>query len=155
MNKDKIHITARAVVIENGHILLIKTTDLPTNFYFMPGGHIEHNETAEAAILRELLEETGSKAKLTRMVGLLEYIFEPGHSSICHNHEYGLYFEAQLDDIKFGQPLPQLEPKAELVWMKLEELKNIDFRPEPLVELLPKWLAKKEDNAFFSKTVDK
>ena len=153
MSKDKIHVTTRAAVIDHGHILLCKTTDLADNFYFMPGGHIEHNETAEYALLRELEEETGSKAQLKRLLGCLEYIFEPGHSSICHNHEYSFYFEATLENIKFGTALPKIESNVDLVWLKIEDLKNIDFRPEPLVELLAIWLAREADNAFHSKTM--
>jgi 8-oxo-dGTP diphosphatase len=155
MSKDKIHVTTRAAVIDQGHLLVCKTTDLEQNFYFMPGGHIEHNETAEHALLRELEEETGSKGKIKRLLGVLEYIFEPGHSSICHNHEYSFYFEAELDDIKFDTVLPKIESNVDLMWIKLENLKTLDFRPEPLMELLPKWLEREIDNAFYSKVLEK
>lgn len=150
MSKDKIHVTARAVIIDHGHILLCKTTDLVSNFYYMPGGHVEHMETVEVALLRELLEETGSKASLKRLLGVMEYIFEPGHSAICHNNEYCFYYEAELDNIKFGSVLPKIEANADLVWIELDQLKNYDFRPEPLLELLPGWLRREEGISFYS-----
>lgn len=153
MTKDKIHVTTRAAIIDNGYLLLCKTIDLENNFYFMPGGHVEHMETVETALLRELEEETGSKATLKRMLGVFEYIFEPGHSSACHNHEYSFYFEATLADIRFGSSLPKLEHNVDLMWVKLDQLADLDFRPEPLVQLLPIWLAKQSENAFYSKTV--
>jgi len=97
-NKDIIHVTARAVIIDSDHILLCQTTDLEHNFYFMPGGHIEHGESAANALLRELVEEAGSSGWIKRLLGVMEYSFEPGYSSICHNHEYCFYFEVALDD---------------------------------------------------------
>ena len=49
-----IHVLARAVIIDDSKIMLCKTTGLNNNFYFLPGGHIENNEKAEDALLREL-----------------------------------------------------------------------------------------------------
>ncbi len=52
MNQNTIHVLARAVLIDQGHILVCKTLDLPANFYFLPGGHIEPGESASMALLR-------------------------------------------------------------------------------------------------------
>jgi len=149
-NKNKIHVTTRAAIIDLDQILLCKTTDLASNFYFMPGGHIEHGESAENALLRELVEETGSNGKIKRLLGMMEYSFEPGHSSICHNHEYSFYFEVNLDNLSYGDNLPKLEDNIDLVWVKIEELLNLDFRPEPIARLLPTWLAQTSGSSFHS-----
>lgn len=59
VHKDNIHVLSRAVIIDQGHILLCKALNLPQQLLCLPGGHIEHGESAEAAVLRELLEESG------------------------------------------------------------------------------------------------
>ena len=58
-HKNNIHVLSRAIILDQEHILVCKTRDLPISFYFLPGGHIEHGESAEAAVIRELLEESG------------------------------------------------------------------------------------------------
>ena len=78
MYKDGIHVLARAVVIDQDNILLCKTLDLPVSFYFLPGGHVEHGESASSALIRELSEETGARnVEIKRFLGVLEHSFEP------------------------------------------------------------------------------
>ncbi|MCT4634700.1 MAG: NUDIX domain-containing protein [Rickettsiales bacterium] len=148
-NQNNIHVLSRAVIIDQNHILLCKTTNLSKNFYFLPGGHIEHGESAKEALLRELLEETGAECDINRFLGCLEYSFEPGHSSICHNHEYNLVFEVTSNYLKRNINIPKLENHIELLWIPLNKINKIDFRAEPLKELIPRWLSEK-NNVFES-----
>lgn len=152
-NKNNIHVLSRAVILDQDHILLCKTRDLPISFYFLPGGHIEHGESAEAAVLRELLEESGTQCAIKRFLGCLEYSFEPAHNSICHNHEYNFFFEAESDGLKIHTPLARLEDHIELVWIPLREIDSIDFRPEPLKTLLPEWIQSPRSDVFQSMMV--
>ena len=135
--------------------LLIKikfcsANDLPISFYFLPGGHVEHGESVETSLLRELMEETGAECKIKRFLGCLEYSFEPGHSSICHNHEYNFIFEAESESLKSNHKIPQLEAHIETLWMPLNKLTAIDFRAEPLRELVPHWLKSSTSDVFRS-----
>ena len=149
-DKNHIHALSRAVIIDQDHILLCTTLELPLNFYFLPGGHIEHGESSEKALLRELLEESGATCSIKRFLGCLEYSFEPGHSSICHNHEYNFIFEVESDSLKINKTIPQLEDHIKLAWIPLDKIKQIDFRAEPLRELIPKWLSQNNKNGFKS-----
>jgi 8-oxo-dGTP diphosphatase len=150
MNKNNIHVLSRGVIIDQDHILLCKTLDLPISFYFLPGGHVEHGESVCGALLRELKEETGTDCKIKRFLGCLEYSFEPGHSSICHNHEYNFIFEAESESLKSHHKIPQLEKHIELIWVPLHQLSEIDFRAEPLRELVPHWLKTPTSDVFRS-----
>jgi 8-oxo-dGTP diphosphatase len=148
--KNHIHVLSRAVIINQGQILLCKTLDLPISFYFLPGGHVEHGESVEASLIRELVEETGAECKIKRFLGCLEYSFEPGHSSICHNHEYNFIFEVESEVLKSAYTIPQLEAHIELLWMPLNKLSEIDFRAEPLRNLIPLWLKSPANHSFES-----
>lgn len=52
---------------ERTKILMIKRRDVP--IWVFPGGGVEPEEEAEAAIIREVHEETGLKVKIIRKVG--------------------------------------------------------------------------------------
>lgn len=149
--KNNIHVLSRAVIIDDGHLLVCKTIDLPLNFYFLPGGHVEHGESAETAIKRELLEETGVEGTVKRFLGCLEYSFEPGQNSICHNHEYNFFFEGTSEALRVGIPLASLESHIDLHWFPLSEIASIDLRPASLKTLLPEWLGNSYTQAFQSK----
>ncbi len=149
-SKNNIHVLARAVIVDQDHLLVCKTLDLPISFYFLPAGHIEHGESAAAAVLRELIEESGSHCTIKRVLGCLEHSFVPGHNSICHNHEYNFFYEAESDALKLGKPIARLEDHIELIWPPLHEMGAIDFRPEPLKTLIPEWLRASKNDAFRS-----
>jgi 8-oxo-dGTP diphosphatase len=56
-----------------GQVLLGKRKNAyRSGFYGLPGGRIDHDEKAIDASQRELLEETGLKAKKTRYVGVVK-----------------------------------------------------------------------------------
>ena len=149
-NKNNIHVLSRAVIIDQNHILLCKTLDLEENFYFLPGGHVEHGESVQISLLRELVEETGSEVRIKRFLGCLEYSFEFGANSICHNHEYNFIFEVESDSLKIQNKIPQLEKHIELIWIPLLKITEIDFRAEPLKKLIPEWLNKPSNNYLHS-----
>ena len=149
-NKNNIHVLSRAVIIDCEHILLCKTLDLEKNFYFLPGGHVEHGESVQISLLRELVEETGSEVRIKRFLGCLEYSFEFGANSICHNHEYNFIFEVESDSLKIQNKSPQLEKHIELVWIPLLKIATIDLRAEPLKKLIPEWLAQPSSNYLYS-----
>ena len=116
----------------------------------MPQGGIESGEEPHEAALRELFEESGAHCNIKRFLGCLEYSFEPGHSSICHNHEYNFIFEAESESLKSNHKIPQLEKHIELIWLPLHQLSEIDFRAEPLRELVPQWLKTPASDVFRS-----
>ena len=57
------HFTATGIVRNHhGGVLLIRHKKL--GVWLPPGGHVEENETPDDAVLREILEETGVRARI-------------------------------------------------------------------------------------------
>ncbi len=56
---EKTRIGCRAIIIENGKILLSHELNTYAKMYLIPGGGLEDNETHAECCAREVLEETG------------------------------------------------------------------------------------------------
>lgn len=59
----------KAVVLKDNQILLIRHSYANRHLYMLPGGGLGHDETVEAAISREVMEETGCHISNIRMHG--------------------------------------------------------------------------------------
>jgi len=60
VTKDKkVRISAKALVIHRGRILLMKAMDQSGKYYLLPGGGQKNGESLAKTLKRECLEETG------------------------------------------------------------------------------------------------
>ena len=67
--------TAKAIILNNGKILLNKCYDENNgDYYSLPGGGQNQYETLEFTVARECLEETGYTVKVIGFAGLCEEI---------------------------------------------------------------------------------
>ncbi|MBS1987930.1 NUDIX domain-containing protein [Candidatus Dependentiae bacterium] len=150
-----IHTLARAVIIDQGHILLAHHPSWKQGHYYLPGGHIEHGESAQQTVLRELDEEMGIAFTLQRFVGCLEYSFQPNLGArVCHTHEYNFLFLATSPELKAGVIPAQKEEHVAFAWAPLESLSSINLLPEPLTELIPAWCKLDLVYAFTTKMIE-
>lgn len=135
-----IHITARAVIITNDHILCAYNPKEKDRTYYLPGGHLEHHEKMEDTIKREMREELGTEGSLKRLLGVIETTFD-ANPLICHNHSVSFYFEVDVPQLT---PSPQeflaKDGSDTLVWIPLNKLTDYPLRPKMLARILPEWL---------------
>lgn len=68
---------ARALFIHDGKLLAIKHTPYlgkPVNYWCTIGGGVDPNESLEAAVIREVIEETGITPKIGRLLYVQQYV---------------------------------------------------------------------------------
>ena len=64
-------LTVDGVLIQNGAVLLVKRRFPPfEGCWALPGGFVEFGETCEAAVVREVSEETGLQVGVDSLVGV-------------------------------------------------------------------------------------
>jgi 8-oxo-dGTP diphosphatase len=112
-------ITVVAAVIERDGRVLIgqrKNQGLHALKWEFPGGKVEQNESPEAAVIRELEEELGIRAKVHSEVTRYEYQY-PGRPAILL-----IFFRI----VEFtGDPVNLNFERIE--WTERERLRNYDF----------------------------
>eukprot|EP01136_Pigoraptor_vietnamica_P025648 Opistho-1_new@79816 len=95
MIKQILPAVAAAIFNDKGEVLLQKRKDV--NKWCIISGHVEFGETIEAAILREIEEETNTKANIVRFIGVYS---SPGSQTYNYKDRtvqyITSYFEAKL-----------------------------------------------------------
>jgi len=86
---------AAAIFNDKGEVLLQKRKDV--NKWCIISGHVEFGETIEAAILREIEEETNIKANIVRFIGVYSSPSSQTYNYKDRTVQYiTSYFEAKL-----------------------------------------------------------
>lgn len=124
-----IFVTADAVVVSSGHVLVIKRKLNPgKGLYAVPGGFIKQNERVKDAAIRELREETGIMLdKLILESSIVDsHVFDyPHRSQRGRTITHGFYFrlkDGKLPYVKGG------DDASEAMWISLwDAMKSEEF----------------------------
>jgi len=114
---------AAAIIVENGCALFAyNKTD---NYFYSIGGGVHHGETAEAAVIREIFEETGVYYEIDRLAIIHENFFKESGGILkgLNCHEICFYFlmkprgtqELHSSSMTHGV-------KEEMCWISIEDL---------------------------------
>lgn len=136
---------AKAIIYKDGKILLNQCRNNSDDVYYdLPGGAQNIYETMEAAVCREILEETGYTARVIRFVALGEEIYTDPETQKKHpdyTHRVHHIFLVELTDAPRQRPSELDWQMEEAVWLSIEEAAQVDLRPGGLGKRLPEILA--------------
>lgn len=123
---------AAIVLDDRGRVLLMRRRD--NRLWGIPSGHVEPTETVQAAALREILEETGLEAEVTRLVGVYS---DPRSQVMTYPDGRIRHFVTTCFLCRpVGGALVSTGPETlETGFFSPESL------PEPMMTMHPRWLA--------------
>jgi len=132
----KVRTAARALIIRNRKLLLVKNKDNDGDWYMLPGGGQIKNHTLAETLHRECLEETGYKISMGPLVLVREYI--------SNNHEFknadpdfhqiDLIFRCTLAEEDATNPTEMDNMQTGIEWVELNHLGEIRIYPAVLKE---------------------
>lgn len=116
-------IRVAALIVDDGKVVLVRHRAGDSVYYLLPGGGVEHRETIEEALLREVREETGLVVSLGPLLFVNDTIDPVGP-----RHIVNLTFAATRTGGSYTQvPIDRRVEAVEL--LDVASLATIDFRP--------------------------
>jgi 8-oxo-dGTP diphosphatase len=121
-----------AVIMHENKILCVQRKESKYDYiskkYEFPGGKVEPNESLEAALKREILEELSKEISIEKFYLTVDYQYPDFrltmHSYICSCEDYSITLNEHID----------------FKWLPKESLDNLDWAAAdvPIVEMLLK-----------------
>lgn len=141
---DIIHNIARGVCIKDKNILLAYFKE--GEYYFLPGGHIEYEESMLETIRREFLEEAKIIVEPKEFLGIFEHLWINKNKT---QHEINFIFLVETSAI---HKIQSQEDHLEFRWIPITEIGIIHFLPKEMAEIIKAVVVNKK-NTHFNTTI--
>lgn len=133
--------SAKAIIIKNGKILMIKGIDLWGYFYLLPGGGQLPFENLKETLTRECKEELNVEIIIHDIRYIREYIGKNHEFSEydSHLHQVEYIFVCEIKDeenLKRGETPDNFQ--VDIEWIPLNNLSSYRIYPKILKELITK-----------------
>lgn len=135
----QVRVSAKAIVVQDGRILLVRNRGADGEWYCLPGGGQAHGEALADALKRECLEEIGCQVIVGRVLFVRDYIGEHHEfaEQDCGAHQVEIMFECHLA----AGCAPELGADPDgmqtgVAWVALSVLARCRFYPRAVADIL-------------------
>lgn len=129
-----------AIIIKNKDKILVQKDNRATHLT-LPGGRCELGESSDETASREFFEETGINTNFVKSLGIIENFFISSFNQ-KHYHEILIINELAFENIDFynKNTINNIEENKKehikYLWKSIDDLKNEDFRPKLMLDVL-------------------
>jgi ADP-ribose pyrophosphatase YjhB (NUDIX family) len=127
--------SAKAIIIRDACLLVIRSRDEDGDWYLLPGGGQAHGEPLPEALQRECREEMGARVQVGELKLVREYIGR-NHEFAAHDgeaHQVEFMFECQVDTAYVpGNGNTPDTSQTGVVWLPLPDLERFRLYPKVL-----------------------
>ncbi len=130
-------VRACAVIVRANKILMCKNECEREKYYYSVGGGVQHGESIEDAIVREVYEETGKQMEIDRLLFIHQNFFNDSVANEMLCHEIAFYFlmKDEGGDL-ISKGTNSMGYEEETVWLTFDDFKNKEVYPKFLPEML-------------------
>ncbi len=133
-----LRIRVGAICLRKSSLLLVEHEKAGERYWLLPGGGLEKEESCEAAIVREVCEETGITIKPGRLVCVCETISPDRVRHIVH-----FIFETEYVS---GEPATSRDSRVRgSLFVPFHSIERLELRPP-----LRKWLQSRLSDGFLT-----
>ena len=133
MSGPRIDCVGGIVLDADGRMLLVRRgTEPAKGTWSVPGGRVELRESDPVATAREVLEETGLRVRVGRLVGSVERDAPGGGVFVIRDYLCTPEAGADVAAVRAG------DDAADVAWFPLDQVAGLDAAPG-LVEALTAW----------------
>jgi len=133
----KVRISAKALIVRNGSLLLMRAKDGAGSYYLLPGGGQKNGETLPQALIRECLEETGILVRPGEPRYIRDYIAANHEFSAVNRgfHQVEVMFECAYVR-RAGKAHAPDQSQTGAAWIPLSRLGRVRLYPSLLKILI-------------------
>ncbi len=122
-------IVSGPVILKRGKLLVIK--DNKDDFYKLPGGRVEEDETLEEACSRKIKEEIDGEITLIKQLSPLILSEDP-----TTHKKMRIELHSFLAELKNPLTINPIDPIKEIKWLSLEQIKRKKYVVSPNIRYL-------------------
>jgi len=123
---------ARAIIIEDGKILVMYRNKYGSDYYTLVGGRVNDGETTEQALVREVMEETGLQVISARPVFIEDHP-APYNAQVIFLCDIGPHTNVKIQDSSEEGVLNYLGANVhQPQWVALNTFAKLPFRTPQL-----------------------
>ncbi|WP_338106079.1 NUDIX domain-containing protein [Pullulanibacillus pueri] len=133
--------SAKAIIINEGKILLTKNQDEDGYFYLCPGGGQEQGEALKTTVSRECMEEIGEQVTIGDLCFVRDYIGKNHeHSFDFDVHRVEFYFLCSLENkLNFERkPTNPDHHQIGIEWVHFNQINQYRVYPKQLIRHIKK-----------------